>query len=213
MNRELRTAREIIQDVFTQTDDSLRNSKTSDNLFIWGGQIANDNGESISQLPAFFQAWSAEDGPDFDWMMVEEVDRFYVKTASLVHLATHHELIERVRLFGQVGDLDIRRDGREIYWRFISETHSQLPSAFPFSAHSFWDDPKNKGVTFARYEQCYFQWRRTQNEPIETRERRVTSDWADDPALATIDYLRQAHYLQNGRVVFVRYIGFEESNS
>ncbi|MBX3055865.1 MAG: hypothetical protein KF770_05265 [Anaerolineae bacterium] len=205
MNKGPKTAQEFIDEAFAKADAAVKEQRNATNLFIWGGRFAEDNESDLPQLVQFLQAWQADSSLAFTWAMVEEVEHFYVRPTSLKEMIQDHDQIERVRLFGPEGDLSIRRDADMLYWHFISETHQQVPVGPIFNPVSFWDEATNQGRTFACHEQCYYQWRR------DVRERRVTHKWASDVALTGKQYLRQAHYLENGRIAFVRYVDFKEA--
>ncbi len=202
MSAQQATTQSFIDRAFQDAKTAVTNPCTAQNLFIWGGQFHN---EPPARLEQFLQAWQADGSLVFRWMMVEEVDEFYVKPASLPNLIAQHTLLERARLFGEAGDLDIRRDADTIHWRFISEAHAAPPAlpawvnAVPFP----WDERENQ--SFARHEQCYYQWRQ------DNQEQRVKRNWLEDSSLAETGLmLRQVQYLENGRIAFVRYVNIEE---
>lgn len=205
MSAQQETTQSFIDQAFRDAETAVANPCTTQNLFIWGGQFHN---EPPARLEQFLQVWQAENGPAFRWMMVEEVDKFYVKPASLTDLIAQHAFLERARLFGEEGDLDIRRDADTIHWRFISETHA-APPTLPVWANAVafpWNERENQ--SFARHEHCYYQWRRDGNEP------RVKNDWLEGSNLAETGLvLRQVHYLENGRIAFVRYVDIEEASA
>jgi hypothetical protein len=168
-----------------------------EDLTIWGGQLAE------ADLARFLDVWQpAVDWGRLVWLMVEEVSRFYVQRAAGAGWPDV-EQVERLRLFGEGGDLDVRRDEAVFHWRFVGETAGALPTMdrqhFPFQ--SFWDlNPDNH---FYEVEECYYQWR--------LQDDRVTNHWSRGTDLAAEGVLlRQKHYLDNGRVAFVRYVDFEE---
>ena len=205
MSAQQDTTQSFIDQAFQDAATTVTNRYTAQNLFIWGGQFHNEPPDRLIQ---FLQAWQAEGFPVFHWMMVEEVDEFYVKSASLTDLIAQHTLLERARLFGEAGDLDIRRDGNTIHWRFISETRAALPT-LPVGANAvpfLWDERENQ--SFARHEQSYYQWRRDGKEP------RVKKNWlVDEDFSETGLLLRQVQYLENGRIAFVRYVDIEEASA
>lgn len=212
MSDKQKTAQDFIEQAFKDAKTAVKERRTAENLFIWGGQFSNNassDGEEAVPLVEFLKAWDSDNSPAFKWMMAEEVGKFYVKPASLPDLMAQHNLLERVRLFGEAGDLDIRRDAATIHWRFISEIQTQLPTLPSWAGTApFWAEAENQARSFARHEQCYYQWRR------DAQEKRVSGNWVSDEDLAQKDVLlRQVHYLENGRVAFVRYVDFEEASA
>lgn len=206
MSDDPQTAQEFIEKAFTDAEATLEKEYDADSLFIWGGQFSEyDEDEEKNLLEQFLTTWQGDNSPSFTWAMVEEVDCFYVEPASVIKLAGRPDQLERVRLFGPDGDLSIRRDAKQFYWHFISESHAQVPVEAAFHPESFWQETANQKCTFARHERRYYQWRRDE------REQRVTHKWASDDALQDKQYLRQVQYLENGRVAFVRYVDFEET--
>ncbi|KAA3657382.1 MAG: hypothetical protein DWQ04_28240 [Chloroflexi bacterium] len=207
MTSEPKTAKEFIAEAFKKAKKAHKKRRGKDSLFVWGGKFTIEvDDKNISTLEKFLSAWAASNAPQFKWMMVEEVSEFYVARADIKTAMQQQAQIERVRLFGKGGDLDIRRDADTIYWRFISEKTKQLPSLPAIAqAEDFWADPKNAKKQFARHKQRYFQWRR------DDKEQRVTHKWVHiDETVQELNYLKQVQYLENGRIAFTRYVDFVE---
>ena len=198
-NNKSNLAIKTIEKAFQQIADTRDVGKND--LLIWGGHFSQD------QLPLFLQAW--DNTPHCAWAMVEEVSRFYVKRVATPANALPQPayLLQRMRLFGLTGDLDIRRDGDTIYWHFIGETGGDWKGVDldGFSVADFWQEATEPPTLLREVEQRYFQWLR------DMPEQRVTSHWVpQDEPNKTFNYLRQLHYLDNGRIAFVRYVDFEE---
>lgn len=174
---------------------------SQDDLLIWGGHFAPE------QLSDFVQAWDGS--PHFLWAMVEEVSTFYVKKANTPGGAIPQPeyLLLRLRIFGPDGDLDIRRDGNRFYWHFIGDANAQwqILDDEAFALSSFWADAPDPPAVLREVEKRYYQWKR------DMLEQRVKLDWVpQNEPNKTFNYLKQRHYLDNGRIAFVRYVDFKE---
>ncbi|MCI0396951.1 MAG: hypothetical protein L0322_18700 [Chloroflexi bacterium] len=173
----------------------------TEELHIWGGQFSENS------ALAFLDAWQDALGRQMTWRMVEEVSDFYVQQVGPGDSTLPCEpfQLERLRLFGEDGDLEIRRDMADFHWRFIGEAAKTWPAldgeTFPYQ--DFWKTPWPSPPVFREVEQSYYQWR--------LQDDRVTNTWSHGTGLPVEGVvLRQKHYLDNGRVAFVRYVGFME---
>ena len=188
MGNEIKTIEDYVVATFEQAQATIKNKSS---LYIVGGQFSS----AERALSTFLAAWSNDSAPPFQFSMVEHVSFFRAGYANLTEISKQADLLERVRLFGLAGDLDIRRDGEIIYWRYISETDTALPELTQFGIEAYPDN----GKTFAKDERSYLLWRR------DPQEQRVRHDWA---AGLEFTHLQQVHYLENGRIAFVRYVEF-----
>lgn len=170
-------------------------------LVIWGGRFPE------SQADAFLDAWNEALRTTLTWRMVEYVSRFALYQVNSQDAARPDPWfnVERARFFGEMGDLDLRRDGQEFRWRFIGDVSDQWPVLTDaFQPQDFWSAPENRQRQFREVQQKYYQWQGHR------REQRVSSrDWLKEAGLNGENvYLEQKQYLDQGRVAFVRYIGF-----
>ena len=213
MSEQIKSAKELVEKAFNQAQKVI---DAPVSLHIWGGSFndtkqllntaQNNSDEAIEQsgnfndtkqsLNTFLNAWDDEKSPKFQFSMVEHVNHFRANTANLKAIIQQADLTERIRLFGEDGDLDIRRDGNTIHWRFISEEETKLPDLSNFGAEPYPADSE-----FAKDVQTYLLWRRDKHE------QRVKHKWAEG---VDFTHLKQVQYLRNGRVAFVRYVAFEE---
>lgn len=172
----------------------------SSDLVIWGGNFPD------KQLPAFLDAWEDLLIEKLPWRMYEYVSYFTVQEASANDLARPISWfdLERARLFGQLGDLDLRRDESTFRWRFIGAKNGIWPELSPtFKVRDFWTKPSSNPSVFREVKHSYYQWRGTREQ------QRVGKKWLSDANLANQNvYLEQRHYLLNGQVAFVRYVRF-----
>lgn len=169
-------------------------------LHILGGQMTE------GQLNAFLQVWQGKSTSDFAWAMIETVDKFDVCkiNSTLGEFIDDVTLLERIRLFGETGDLDVRRNGMQFHWRFIGNKTAVLPNLTSFSAVDFWQAAPH--TTLREVTRSYYQWRE--------QDKRVNAQWAATIGLSSAGmWLKQKQYLENGRVAFVRYVGFEEKSA
>lgn len=173
-------------------------------LTIWGGHF------NAEQVDSFLNAWGPVLEGAMPWRMIEEVSRFELAHAGRdVAWPQEWFAVERLRLFGPAGDLELRRDGARFHWRFIGEANGPdgpwpaLPAVF--AIHDFWAEPDQARQRFRPVTRRYYQWRGDE------REQRVDSRrWLAAAGLADRDvYLVQIQYLDSGRIAFVRYTGFE----
>ena len=201
MNNNIQEATQFIQQAFQRAKPTEGGMKGKDDLVIWGGEF------QAGGLGRFLMAWD-KTLDKLTWRMVELVSSFDVKRQSN-DLFGNEDDVERLRLFGESGDLDIRRDGNQHYWRFIGEGTDRWPDLGAYLAKDgdfFADYPQQ---LFHVITECYYQWR--------GGDARVGLDLSPyfpqygHGRQAPGVYLKQEHYLVDGRIAFVRYLGFEEN--
>lgn len=200
MSKPRRDANYFIENVFNELGEQAKDVG-ADDLVIRGGEFAGN------RLAEFIQAWEAAnlDGA-LTWAMVEEVSRFYVLRLNRPGEAIPDDpyLLERCRLFGPTGDLDIRRERDRFLWRFIGDSLESWPALEEFEFQDFWRGREPKPV-FRAVEREYMQWR--------PEDGRASNQWRGETSLAGKDTrLKQIHYLDSGRIAFVRYVTFEEES-
>lgn len=109
-----------------------------EDLTIMGGIIAEEH------LLAWLAKWSLS---QMYWQLWETTDELELKHASPLPTKTALELmmLERVRLFGEGGDLTVRRDDELFRWYFVGPKGVTVPDG----ALDFWkDNPKKKLTRF-----------------------------------------------------------------
>jgi hypothetical protein len=72
------------------------------------------------------------------------------------------DYLERGRLFGIEGDLDLRRDGDAVLWRFVGSATVELPAEFP--AGEYWQG-KPEGWRLRPFERTALLWGRASAGP------------------------------------------------
>jgi len=167
-----------------------------DDLSIWGGRCAEGD------LLAFLQGWeNLSSMPYRIWEYVSDI--LFEKDA----LPEDVVLLQRGRLFGEGGDLEVRRDGEGFTWQFIGLEGARPPEGYDLEENDFW---QQHDIAFHQYEQTALLWGERQGE----------NDWFDNRvAGAELAYPGvagkrvQLHYKifsRAGRVQFVWYTGLSE---
>jgi hypothetical protein len=136
-----------------------------DRLTIVGGKVAAD------ELAAFLQNWSWPTGHT-RWEYWQHASEIRL-TANASLAAADVGTLERARLFGEGGDLSLRRDGHVFHWRFVGPAGSVTPPG----AGNYWD--RYPGKEFRCTEQTVLLW--GQRQEIEVGEARWLEDrvrWA-----------------------------------
>lgn len=189
----------VIADLAQEAFEQMRNAREirPRDLIIVGGVLSAD------KLPEFLGHFSTHMQTDMPWSMIETVHAFKVRErADLTKLLDAKQvfLLERARIFGEAGDLDIRRDGEEFRWRFLGETiPADKKFAETFSSEDFWDAYPD--IRFYSIQECHMQW--------QPGDGRVSTGWFESASLnASATYLEQVHYLRDGEVVFARFLAF-----
>jgi len=162
-------------------------------LSIWGGRCAE------SDLPTFLRQWPLAQMPYRIWEYASEI-AFEQDT-----LPRNVALLERARLFGEGGDLELRREGTAFTWRFVGPGGVQ-PPAGDYGAQDYWAN--HPEATFHQREEGALLWGK-----------RDGAKWTDDRVgAATLTYPAtgervQVHYKifsRAGCVEFVWLTGLSE---
>ena len=116
----------------------------SEQLSILGGVCPED------QLLDFAKGWPLEQMPYRIWEYTDRIQFERDKLPAQEDIV----LLERGRLFGEGGDLDLRRDGDLFRWRFIGQAEVAPPKGC--EAEDFWD--AHGDVTFHCYTETALLW-------------------------------------------------------
>jgi len=158
-------------------------------LAIWGGTCAED------ALADFLAGWSLERMSHCIWESTDRIDLGkHIPVPNVI-------LLERGRLFGKVGDLDLRRDGNTFRWRFVGDPGIHPPASYDVEENNFW--AQHPGAAFHCYEEKALLWGKLKDDR-----------WHDDRvAAAKLDYpkmdgaervqVKYKVYSRAGRVEFV----------
>lgn len=164
----------------------------SGSITIMGGVIAE------ASLVNWLNRWSLQQMP---WQIWERVNAIQMDHSQ--SLPSDVSLLERGRIFGDGGDLSMRRDGNTFRWHFVGPTAVQLPIA-P-TAHNFWQSPDAPTMLYA-VEQQALLWGVWNDESRCWYDDRVGQAKLCYPAKLHRSERVYAHYreyLDHGRVAFV----------
>jgi hypothetical protein len=126
---------------------------------VKAGQLTIIGGEfTVNLLDNFMNQWPLHEMPYRIWDSFDQV-KFEKGTLP------DSRLLERGRIFGGAGDLDIRRDGNRFLWRFVGELKPDIQNGFNF--HYFWDEQpeikylhcsEEKAMLWGKYEAEVGRW-------------------------------------------------------
>lgn len=179
-----------------------------DTLALLGGKLA----ESI--LPDWLQQWTLTEIA-LPWRIWEAISDLRFERATL---PDSFYLLERGRLFGEDGDLTLRRDGQYFRWWFVGK-----PTAVPESVQedktvsNFWRS--HSDTTLAVVTQSAILWgshrgKNQDNTPYWYDDRvgwaKLTYPVAQNGKAARHLYVHYREYLQAGQVAFVWFYDVNE---
>jgi hypothetical protein len=161
-------------------------------LALWGGTCAED------ALTDFLNGWPLGRMPYRIW---ESTDRIAFEEQPPTNVA----LLERGRLFGAGGDLELRRDGGTFHWRFVGAPEVRPPQGYDTDDANFW--AQHPGVAFHCYEETALLWGKRQGD--RWHDDRVAAARLDYPAPDDAERAQVLYkvYSRAGRVEFVWLIG------
>ncbi len=111
---------------------------------IWGGEIE----ENI--LQKFISKWDFSNMP---FTILETITEIIIeKKVDFSKIPS--DQIERIRIFGQGGDLDIRRDANLFRWRYVGLNNPPKDS----EGKNFWEEEKNSNKKFFVEEKEALLW-------------------------------------------------------
>lgn len=126
----------------------LREQQGQQDLTILGGMIAEKK----------LLKWLADCSFDqMPWQMWETTNDFELKHKAPLPKKSEIELmmLERVRFFGEGGDLTLRRDDEQFRWHFIGQKNANVPASND-APDDFWKEhPKQ---TFTRFKGQVILW-------------------------------------------------------
>jgi len=132
-------------------DDLLKEKRVSKNdIQILGGEIEE------KELNEFIKKWDLSEMP---YRIVETVKEIAITKDDIV---IDPKIVERIRIFGKVGDIDLRRDSSCFRWRYIGKN---LPPQ-DITAEDFWEKNPDKkffveekeALLWGKYNQNMNQW-------------------------------------------------------
>jgi len=135
----------------TGFDYLLKEKRISRNdIQIWGGEIEE------KELEEFIKKW---DLSDMSYRIIETVKEIAMTKDNI---DIDSEIVERIKIFGGDGDLDLRRDSSCFRWRYIGKNSPPQD----VTAENFWDkNPSKKffmeekeALLWGKYNQNMRQW-------------------------------------------------------
>ena len=137
------------------------------------------------------------------WVISEYTDRCTFTKNDLPQL--NH--LERVRFFGEGGDLEIRRDAEEYRWRFIGPPGVSIDCGFP--AADFWTEGE---IPFLReHEEKLYLWQKKDSTKDNYRQGKIDSAKLNYPIETKLPnvVINAKVYTSYGRQQFSWYTGLE----
>jgi hypothetical protein len=116
--------------------------------------------------------------------------------------------LERGRLFGKGGDLDLRRDGDTFRWRFVGAPNVRPPEGYAAKENDFWE--QHPHAKFHCYVETTLLWGKREGD--RWHDDRVAAAELDYPAPDDAERVQVKYqvYSRSGRVEFVWLIGVDE---
>ncbi|RME57582.1 hypothetical protein D6779_08390 [Candidatus Parcubacteria bacterium] len=169
-----------------------------ESLSIWGGRCAE------SDLLKFLEQWN--NLTQMPYRIWEYASNIVFQKGTLPKDAI---LLQRGRLFGEGGDLEVRRDGQEFAWRFVGPAGEQPPDG-EYRAENYWE--AHPDTVFFEEKTSALLWGAWQESDDQWKDDRVGAAKLDYPDAdgwkrVQIDYTT---FSQEGRVCFVWYTGLSE---
>ncbi|MBD3192829.1 MAG: hypothetical protein GF308_19475 [Candidatus Heimdallarchaeota archaeon] len=172
----------------------LKTSKKQRNDFeVWGGKLG------LTHLIEFLNEWDFEKMP---FKMIETVNEISLHTNRYPWNDIDVDLLKRIRIFGKKGDLDIRRDHYDLFWRYIAIKNEKPP--VKYRNNDFWEINQDKEFFFSDGEA--FLWGRYNEDLDEWKENKVAKAKLNYP-IKGCDKLKITYrtYCYNGQISFVRF--------
>jgi hypothetical protein len=164
-----------------------------DELAILGGQCTE------SKLPKLIELWDLARMPFRIWEYCSEI--VFEKDTLPKNLA----LIERGRIFGEGGDLMLRRNGSDFHWRFIGPAKTQGPMG-NYCTQDYWKS--NPDTKLHQNEQTVLLWGKWNGE--RWVESRVGGAKLNYPVKGERVKLHYTSFTRDGIVEFVWFTSLSE---
>lgn len=166
-------------------------------LTILGGKCTESNMEGL------LQQWDLDEMPFRIWEYCSEI--IFEKGK----LPQNFVLLERGRVFGDGGDLMVRRNGTDFEWRFIGPAGIKKPTA-DYEPQNYWET--NRDVMFHKREEAALLWGKWNGE--QWIEDRVAGAKLNYPVAAPKKekrlQLKYTTFTRAGSVKFVWFAGLSE---
>lgn len=180
---------------------------TRQQLAVWGGE------SPVSELERFLCGWALP-RVGMPWSLFQWTDDITIRHNQ--GLPENLAYLERARIFGPEGDLEVRRSGDLFLWRFAGEPGLPQPAGFDLEEPGFWEAPGRKPLR--AYRRRALLWGRRQDARA-----RGKAGWHEDRvSQARLEYpgvtgdrvqVYYIEYLDGGDVELVRYLGLADGPS
>jgi hypothetical protein len=192
MNREAIDFNRLVNQVVEQPQVGR------ESLALWGGTCAED------KLDHFLGNWCLQQMPYRIWQYTDRIKFRKKEQVWISNIA----LLERGRLFGPGGDLDLRRDGDTFRWRFVGVPDMRPPANHDAKKSNFWE--QHPGAQFHCYTETALLWGERKDE--RWHDDRVAAAELNYPVLDGTQRVEVEYrvYSRAGRVEFVWLTGLQE---
>jgi hypothetical protein len=177
-------------------DKLLEERLAKGDIKIWGGKITEEH------LASFVSLWDMSRMP---FIILETLGDIRV-TRNSDYLEIDPYVVDRLRIFGEDGDLDIRRDSNIFFWRYIGM--NSPPEGI--EGKSFWDENPDKRF-FMGDDECALLWGKYDSRKKLWHERRVASAKLSYPVERNPERVRVRYRTlsENGILAFVWFLAIK----
>lgn len=179
----------------SEIDTILKEKRISKNdIQIWGGEVKEN------ELEQFIKEWDFSNMP---FVIIETYKEIAITKIS-DHINIAPEIIERIRIFGEGGDLDLRRDTISFKWRYIG--NNKLPSNI--AGENFWKE--NPDSKFFLEEKESFLWGKY-NQNLKWHDNRVARAKLSYPINGNPERVKICYkiFSERGNISFVWFTGLK----
>ncbi|RMD65494.1 hypothetical protein D6833_02870 [Candidatus Parcubacteria bacterium] len=179
---------------FAKIVEQVKQSQVGkESLSIWGGRCAEND------LLTFLEGW--QNLAQMPYRIWEYASDIVFQKGTLPENAI---LLQRGRLFGEGGDLEVRRDGQEFAWRFVGPAGTKPPNEEEYQAQNYPD------AIFFEEKTSALLWGTRQDGDKHWKDNRVGAADLQYPEDGKRLQLHYKTYSRAGRVQFVWYTGLSE---
>jgi hypothetical protein len=123
-------------------------------ITIVGGEFRARDSNTLEQiLEQFLQAWNFSN-MNVPYRVWEYVHQIEFTSKNTIPNVSELALLERARLFGEGGDLSLRRDGERFLWHFIGPKGTAMPAGY--GEKDFWKE--NPDVHLRQRDETALLW-------------------------------------------------------
>ena len=183
-------------------EDMLGSIVDEKELAIFGGYCAEKD------LIGFIPQWKVT----FPFRIWEYVSEICFEKEEDIPKNINVTLLERGRLFGEYGDLSLRRTGDGFNWTFIGPAGTQAPKG-NYGTRSYWDEKndhnnEHRAKTFHQYKEKALLWGEWNGKQwYESRVAAARLNYPQEGKRMQIEY---KIFSNAGKISFVWFTGFRE---